>query len=259
MTNLLRADKLKLLKSRKLWLVLGLFVFIPIFQVINSWVETRYGVVLEPVKDLVTNGASGVLGVAKNSEIVLFILAALVSFFVNEEFQQGTIRNALSIGRSRSHFYFAKGVTLASVTLIACVVLTVLEVICFTIFFGFGSMEGIDNYFLYGINVFLTIYLLILANVAVFVMISFITKNIGISLIWNWLYILGIIFLPSLLQRSPATQFLLDWITGTFLFYSSFTQPAEIARFPWLIFVSLFTIVVSSGIGIFFFKRSDIK
>lgn len=88
MTNLLRADKLKLLKSRKLWLVLGLFVFIPIFQVINSWVETRYGVVLEPVKDLVTNGASGVLGVAKNSEIVLFILAALVSFLLMKNFSR---------------------------------------------------------------------------------------------------------------------------------------------------------------------------
>ncbi|MDT2759762.1 ABC transporter permease [Enterococcus xiangfangensis] len=259
MTNLLRADKLKLLKSRKLWVVLGLFAFIPIFQVVNSWVETQHGVVLAPIKDLVINGASGVLGVAKNSEVVLFILAALVSFFINEEFQQGTIRNALSIGRSRSSFYFAKGVTLAVVTLVACLLLTFFEIICFTIFFGFGSMDGIDHYFLYAVNTFLTIYLLILANIAVFVMISFITKNIGVSLIWNWLYILGIIFAPSLLQRSAATQFLLDWITGTFLFYTSFTQPAEIARFPWMILVSLLTIVVSSGIGIFFFKRSDIK
>ncbi|WP_449540335.1 ABC transporter permease [Ferdinandcohnia sp. Marseille-Q9671] len=259
MLNLLTAERIKLFRSKKLWIVLGILIFLPIYQVINSKVSVNYGADLVQAKDTVINGATGILMIEKNGLTILLVIMAFVSFFIGEEFQNGTIRNALSLGRSRTHYYLSKLVIAALLTLIGTAVLTALGIMGYTIVFGFGEVAAISNYGQYALKVFGTLYLLILSNVSIFVMISFLTKTSGVSLIWSFLYTIGTGFGAGIFQQTEHFTFITNWFTETFLFYYDFAQPAHIAMFPELILVSIITIVVSSTIGILLFNRTDIK
>ena len=74
--------------------------------------------------------------------------------------------------------------------------------ISYTMVFGFGEIAEINNYFSYAIKAFGTLYLLILANVSVYVMISFMTKNSSLALIWGFLYTIGTGFLPGIIPTN---------------------------------------------------------
>lgn len=259
MLNLLTAEKIKLLRSRKLWIVLAILALLPIFQVINSNMEVHYGDELIQRIDTVINGATGILMMDKNGFSILLVISAFISFFIGEEFQNGTIRNALSLGRSRTHYYLSKLVIAALVTLVGTVILTILGMTGYTIAFGFGEVEGIDHYLIYAVETFITFYLLILASASIFVMISFLSRTSGVSLIWSFLYTIGTGFGASIFQQTQYFKQVTYWFTNSFLFYSDFATPEGIADFPKMVLVSIITIVLSSWIGIVLFKRTDIR
>ncbi|MGG6310529.1 ABC transporter permease [Paenibacillus macerans] len=259
MLNLLTAEKIKLRRSKKLWIVLGILFLLPILQAANSKMSVYYGDELVQVIDTVINGATGVLMMEKNGLTILLVLSAFISFFIGEEFQHGTIRNALSLGRSRTHYYLSKWLVAALLSFVGVFILTAFGIISYTAVFGFGEVAGISQYISYAIKAFVTLYFLMLANVSIYIMISFLTKNSGISLIWSFLFTIGTGFgAPVFLQTEHFKQ-LTYWFSEAFLFYSDFAKPADIARFPEMTLVSFITIVVSSAIGILWFKRTDIK
>lgn len=259
MLNLLTAERIKLIRSRRLWIVLSILFILPIYQVVNSVISVNYGAELVQAKDTVINGATGILMMEKNGFTILFIISAFISFFIGEEFQNGTIRNALSLGRSRTHYYLSKFMIAALLTLIGVMILTALGMISFTVAFGFGGVAEIDHYYSYAIKTFCTLYLLILANVSIYMMISFLTKNSGISMVWSFLYTVATAFLPTMFLQTEHFKHLTFWFTETFLNYSDFASPVDIARYPEMALVSLITIMLSSIIGIILFNRTDIK
>lgn len=259
MLNLLTAENMKLRRSKKLWIVLFILSFFPIFQAANSLMTVHYGTELVQPIDTVINGATGVLMIKKNGLTVLLVLAAFISFYIGEEFQHGTIRNALSLGRSRAQYYATKLAVATGLSLVGTLLLTLLGMISFTFAFGFGEVPGISHYFSYAIKAFITLYLLILANSSIYTMIGFLSKNSGISLIWTFLYTVVTGFgAPIFLQTEHFKQ-VTYWFSESFLFYFDFVKPADIARFPEMILVSLITIVLSSAIGVYRFIRTDIK
>ncbi|MBD8069582.1 ABC transporter permease [Bacillus sp. PS06] len=259
MLNLLTAERIKLMRSKKLWIVLAILAILPIYQVLNSKLTVYYGGELEQVIDTVINGASGVLMIKKNGLTILLVISAFISFFIGEEFQHGTIRNALSLGRSRTHYYLSKLVVASILTLVGVLIMTGLGIIGYSIVFGFGEVAEINNYLGYAIKSFCTLYLLILANVSVFVMISFLTKSSSISLIWSFLYTMVTGFAPGIFQQTEHFKFVTYWFTESFLFYFDFARLETVSRYPEMALVSLVTIVLSSAVGILLFKRTDIK
>jgi len=259
MLNLLTAERIKLFRSKKLWIVLGILSLLPIIQVMNSNMTVHYGTELVQAIDTVVNGATGILMMEKNGLAILLVMSTFINFFIGEEFQNGTIRNALSLGRSRTHYYLSKLLIAALLTLVGVFILTALGMISFSVVFGFGEVAEISHYFTFAIKTFSTLYLLILANISIYVMISFLTKNIGISLIWSFLYTIGTGFGAGIFQQTQHFKQVTFWFTESFLFYSDFAKPADIARFPEMVLVSLITIVLSSTLGILLFKRTDIK
>jgi ABC-2 type transport system permease protein len=186
-------------------------------------------------------------------------MSAFISFFIGEEFQHGTIRNALSLGRSRTHYYLSKWVMSALLSLFGVMVMTALGMISFSAVFGFGEVVEMGHYFNYALKTFSTLYVLILANVSIYVMISFLTKNSAVSLVWGFLYTIGTGFVPGVFQQTEHFKKVTFWFTESFLFYSDFANPVDIAKFPDMVLVSLITIVLSSTVGILLFKRTDIK
>lgn len=259
MLNLLAAERLKLISSKKLWIVLGLLIFLPIYQAGLTEFNSYYGVAPEQAKDKVINGATGILMLEKNGLNILFIIGAFISFFIGEEFQNGTIRNALSLGRSRTYYYLTKLSAAALVTLIASVIMTALGMICYSILYGFGQVPGISNYMVFSAKVFVILYLLILANISVYVMISFLSKSSGIALVWTFIYTAVTAAAPSLFQHTENFGDLTFWFTESFFIFMNFTDPAAVGMYPKMAVVSIVTIVVSSVIGIIMFKRTDIK
>lgn len=259
MLNLLTAERIKLIRSKKLLIVLGILSLLPIIQVVNSKMTVHYGTKLVQAIDTVINGATGILMMEKNGLTILLVMSAFISFFIGEEFQNGTIRNALSLGRSRTHYYLSKFVIASLLSLVGVIVMTTFGMISFSIVFGFGEVAEINNYYSFTIKTFSTLYLLILSNVSIYVMITFITKNSGISLIWSFLYTMATGFGAGIFQQTEHFKQVTFWFTESFLFYSDFANPADIARFPEMVMVSLITIVLSSIIGILLFKRTDIK
>lgn len=259
MHNLLTAERIKLARSKKLWIVLGLFSVLPILQAVNSKIEVHNGAKLDQIIDTVINGATGILMMDKSGLTILLVISAFISFIIGEEFQHGTIRNALSLGRSRTHYYMTKFVASALLCLVGVILMTVLGMISYSVAFGFDEVDGINNYFSYAIKTFSTLYLLIAANVSVYVMISFLAKNTGISLIWSFVYTIATGFGPGIFQQTEHFKHVTFWFTESFLFYLDFTNPSVIARYPEMSLVSILTIVLSSAVGIFLFKRTDIK
>ena len=256
MLNLLAAEKIKLLRSKKLWITLTILFFLPILQAVNSVISVKYGDDLVQAIDTVVNGATGILMIDKNGLTILLVIVAFISFFIGEEFQHGTIRNTLSLGRSRTHYYLSKLVVASLLSLVGVIGMTIIGMISFTIAFDFGDVE-VTNYVSYAIKSFSTLYLLILANVSIYVMISFLTKSSSISLVWGFLYTIATGFLPGMFQQTEHFKQITFWFTESFLFYSDFVN--EVARFPEMVLVSVITIVLSSTVGILLFKRSDIK
>lgn len=259
MLNLLTAERIKIFRSKKLWIVLAILALLPIYQVANSKMAVHYGTELVQVIDTVINGATGILMIDKNGLTILLVMSAFISFFIGEEFQNGTIRNALSLGRSRTHYYLSKLIIAALVSLVAVIMMTAVGMIGYSIVFGFGEVAEINHYLSFAIKSFSTLYLLILANVSIYVMISFLTKNSGVSLIWSFLYTMATGFGPGIFQQTEHFKHVTYWFTESFLFYSNFANPVDIAKYPQMILVSVITIVLSSALGILLFKRTDIK
>lgn len=259
MLNLLIAERIKLFRSKKLWIVLSLLSLLPIYQVANSRMSVHYGAKPIQAIETVINGATGILMMEKNGLTILLVVSAFISFFIGEEFQNGTIRNALSLGRSRTHYYLSKLLIAALLSFVGVFVMTALGMISFSIVFGFGEVAEINHYLSYAIKTFSTLYLLILANVSTYMMISFLTKNSGISLIWSFLYTMATGFGPGIFQQTEHFKHVTYWFTESFLFYSDFANLTDIAKYPEMILVSLITIVLTSALGILIFKRTDIK
>lgn len=259
MLNLLTAERIKLFHSKKLWIVLAILALLPIYQAVNSKISVHYGVKLVQSVDTVINGASGILMMEKNSLTILLVVSAFISFFIGEEFQNGTIRNALSLGRSRTHFYLSKWVTAAILALVGIILMTIIGMISFSAVFGFGEVAKINDYFWFAVKSFGTLYILILANISIFIMISFLAKNSSIGLVWSFIYTIGTGFGAGIFQHTDHFKYVTNWFTETFLFYYDFVNPAHIAKYPQMVLVSLITIVISSIVGILLFKRTDIK
>ncbi|MET4561097.1 ABC-2 type transport system permease protein [Lysinibacillus parviboronicapiens] len=259
MFNLLTAERVKLSRSKKLMIVVAILSLLPIYQVINNKVLVHHGSTLVQVKDTVINGSTGILMIEKNGLTILLVISAFISFFIGEEFQNGTIRNALSLGRSRTHYYLSKFTIATLVSFVGVMLTTIIGMIGYSLAFGFGEVAEINNYYIYAIKTFSTLYILILANVSVYVMISFLSKNSAVSLIWSFLYTIATWVVPGTFQQTKHFKPLTNWFTEMYLFNYDFAKPMDIAKYPDMILVSLITIVLSSTLGIIIFKRTDIK
>jgi len=259
MLNLLAADKIKLFKSRKLWITLAIVVFLPIFQLLNAISKNSYQGHLTQKADIVFNGASGVLMNVKSNLVILLIFCAFISFYIGEEFQNGTIRNALSLGISRGKYYLLKLLVAFCLTLITTVIITAMSVSGYSMIFGFGAIAGITNYGNYFLMLSITIFLLIFSVVSVYVAIDFIVKRIGAGMIWTFIFTIAMGLLPGVFLKFKSLEGVTWWFTESYLFYKDFAYQPVINEFPKMIFISVITIIISTIIGIWSFYKADIK
>jgi len=113
-------------------------------------------------------------------QIIVICAAVLAGIWVCDEFDNGTIRNVLSKGVSRTKFYVSKLVSVYVVSLVFTVISVIILFATITIAFTVGSTETLDvtNLLLF----FAGQFLIYLTYVSLFVMMAFLFRNVGATL-----------------------------------------------------------------------------
>lgn len=275
MSKLLSANFIRLRKDKSFWLgmlfMFGAGIFFPVMRYIDA---NQSGVI--------NNIDNGFLGCAL---FIGIIMAVFCSLFIGTEYSDGTIRNKIIIGHKRTVVYLANLVTTSIVGTAMCVVFF-LTYLCIGIpLLGFFVMD-IKLILLF---VF-TIFLLANAFSSVFVLISMLNHNKAVTAVICILLSFGFLLTGAMLNKmldAPETvstysigadgeataaevpnpqylegtkreviQAMYDILPGGQAIQCAITDAVNL---PLLPIYSVVIIVLSTGAGLFFFKRKDLK
>lgn len=242
MTTLLSAEWYKLLRGQVLAVILaGVTAQTLLLQV----------VILTPVP-----AQFGVLFLADTSIFLQVWLLAFVGYFVASEFQNGTMRNILALGRNRTQVYLSKLLfTFIAIAAIFAAV-SIVSTAWLSAAAGFGDMTYNEFWRFFASNFFMQL-LYHLTFAAVFTMFAFLSRSLGMTLLLGIGYWIVKWNLPMVLSRlglAFAIKYLPDHYIG--MFGQSNGDPAFITQG---MIVSVAYIVITSIIGCIVFKKSDIK
>lgn len=111
MTKLLSANFIRLWKSKLFWIAEAIMVVIPVLSVINFYIENHKYTDIEPeyAEDLLF--ANGVF--------IFFIIAVFIGIFIGTEYSDGTVRNKLIVGHTRSAIYLSNLIVCSVFSVIA--------------------------------------------------------------------------------------------------------------------------------------------
>ena len=278
MRKLVTASFSRLWKNRIFWAEIGLTALLSVFIVISNYSpEVQASESSRLCLDDVFFTMYLMLG---------FILAAGISLIVGSEYSDGTIRNKLIIGKTRTQIYFAN---LFACIIPSCIVLMLHGIISFGIgYFLWGNFKMPPSQV--GI-VLLSALLTTFVFSALFVAISMNCSNKAVTAVISLLIVLGLTMLTSTIGNALSeTEITYDGITYTIdsiQFGNEIPNPAYIsgtqrtvyefvydllptgqlmqmyildfdrcARWPVL---SVVFFLLVTAVGYFMFRRKDIK
>lgn len=246
MTTLISAEWYKLLRNIVLAVILAGVTAQTLF-----FVYARYIYEASPVP-----GQFGVTVLAETSLFLQVWLLAFVGYFVASEFQNGTMRNILALGKSRTHVYLSK-LLFASIALAAIfATVSIVSAGRLSVVFGFGEMtfSEFSRFFALHFSMQLLYHLPV---AAIFTMFAFLSRSPGMTILLGSGYWIVKMYLPMVLGKfglAFAIEYLPDYYISTFGQLSG--DPAFITKG---MIVSVAYIVITSTIGCVVFKNSDIK
>ncbi len=261
MKNLLRSDFYRLFRSKSFYICTAISMLLMALNILLvEWASNlagEEGVVISenPIfKDGITYGLTAFAN--GNLEIILGIIIAI---FVSAEFSHGTMKNVVSKGFSKINIYLSKLITMVSTTLIMIIATFLTGFICATILSGsMGDFSG-DNLAI----IFKTIGIEILLNtalVAILVLVPMVIRNIGGAIAIN---IFGVMTVAPLLFNilqliaRDKIKFTDYSLLNNIAFY--FSNTAKGSDYLRSVIVGLVFLVGATALGIFAFKKSDVK
>lgn len=245
MTTLISAEWYKLLRSKVLAVILAGITAETLLQVLLKTYDK------EPIP-----GQFGVT-VATDASVILQVwLIAFVGYFVASEFQNGTMRNILALGKNRTRVYLSK---LFSASIAIAAIYATVSIVAtagFSVAFGFGDMTFNEFWRFFTWNFSMEI-LYHLTFAAIFTMFAFLSRSLGMTILLGIGYWIVMLFLPGLLSTMGldfAVKYLPQYYIGAFKGLSG--DPAFITKG---LIASAAYFVLTSIIGCIVFKKSDIK
>lgn len=247
MTTLISAELYKLLRGKVLAVILAGVTAQTLIMVLEQYFKTE-----EPP----TPGQFGVMVPVDTSFLLQVWLIAFVGYFVASEFQNGTIRNILALGKNRTHVYLSKllSASIAMVVIYATVI--IVATAGFSAVAGFGDMTFYEFWLFFTWNFFMQI-LYHLTFAAIFTMFAFLSMSLGMTILLGigfWIVKMFLPFFLSMVGLAFAVEYLPDYYIGAFEHLSG--DPAFITKG---LIVSAAYIVITSTIGCIVFKKSDIR
>lgn len=274
MNKLLSASFIRLKKDKIFWIGLifmfGAGVFFPVMRYMDM-TQTGY-------KNNIDNGffaASLFIGI---------VTAVFCSLYIGTEYSDGTIRNKVVVGQTRPSIYLSNLIVCAIVSVVMCAVFFAVYLCVDIPLLGFFEME-LPFVFLYALAVFL----LAVAFSSTFCFISMLNQNKAITAVICILLSFFMIFIGMQLNRilnEPETnmdlimtengqeyeeipnpkyldegerkvvQFLYDVLPGGQAVQCMSLEANHIAVLP---VYSLIIVALTTGIGLFFFRKKELK
>lgn len=185
MTSLISAEWYKLLRGKVLAIILSGVAVLTLLKVLGELTSK------EPIL-----GQFGVMLSADLSTFWQMWLAVFVGYFVASEFQNGTMRNILALGKNRTHVYLSK--LLSSCIAVTAIYITVTFVATagLSSLVGFGGMTLSEFLRFFSWNFFMQI-LYHFTFAAIFTMFAFFCRSLGMTIILGFGYAIVMLFLPG--------------------------------------------------------------
>ncbi len=285
MRKLLHANALRLRKSKCFWLGIVFCVLMggssPLLSYINmKAIQEKYDA------SYIIHLDGDCFSIAVLIGIIAAIFAAL---FIGTEYSDGTMRNKIIVGRTRSAIYLANLLTVVGAT-------TLWLVTYFACYLAVGvPLLGWFTLEITSILIFTSMtFALAFASAAIFVLIAMLCQNKALSAILCILVAFGMLFVASFIQAilsQPETitsyqtvgkgngiyeetvytidnpNYVRGWKRELYEFLADFIPAGQalqvtsldVARPALLSVYSLLIFMLSTGAGIFFFHKKDLK
>lgn len=252
MLNLLRADFYKLRRSKSFFICLGILAIIVAYIIIDFKSSSH-------IKEQLSPSTFHWVYMLFNEKAFLpyfipMFQAIFITMFITNEYTTGTIKDCVSLGFNRMKIYMSKLITVSvgSILMMLVAIFTT-EITSIFVFGIYGYFSMYDLLLL--VRMFLIQGLLYTAYGSIFLMISFLIKNVGGTMAFN-------IFL-SIMIGPPLASIIGDSYLGRILLLMNFSPTAiphpQGVDISIAIAVALFYLILCSTIGKFTFKKQDIK
>jgi len=175
MFKMISAEVYKLKKSESFWIMLL------VIGVLSAMFSVAFGVI--PAEELMgmrpeSAGEMFMTGFSTITQNILFLLVGFTIVFINSDFSSGTIRNPLSVGVSRVHYFIAKFITILMTCFLFAVVGVLATGVPYLLFEPWGDVFNLSNF----LASFAIGYLILVAQATLFMTIAFITRKVGSTL-----------------------------------------------------------------------------
>ena len=274
MSKLLSAGFIRLRKDKIFWIALifmfGAGVFFPVMRYIDMQ-KSGY----------INNIDNGFFACAL---FIGVVMAAFCSLFIGTEYSDGTIRNKVVIGQKRTSIYLSNLIICALVSVVMCAAFFIAYLCIGIPLLGFFEMD-IKQVLLFTLAVFV----LAIAFASIFTLISMLNHNKAITAVVCILLAFLLLFAgaqfnkmlnepetnmglmmtdngqeyqeipnPNYLEggERKVVQFLYDFVPGGQALQCVSLEANNITVLPAY---SLIIIVLTTGFGVFFFKKKELK
>lgn len=275
MRKLLRANFVRLKMDRVFW---GGCIFLILFCALVCVLQYRAMRQMD-AQFLLDNFVFG------SFQMIGIVLSVFVSLFVGTEYSDGTIRNKIIVGRSRTGIYLANTITCS----LGAVVSTLFSVLV-TMILGIPMFGFFKNELSYMLLMMMVYLMAVVAYASIYALASMLIPNKAYAAVVNVLLAFIFLFLAAYLYQSLAApemvqqgtlmengeiafemapnpsyltgrkreifQFLFDFLPGG---QAMQVATLEAAHPVWMIVYSAVITVVTNAAGIFFFRKKDIK
>ena len=263
MYNLMRADMYKLLRSRGVYICLGIIIAAACLVIFVFRVAPASGIVTE--EDIFAPVAEGYMTTTMGAELALGSINSLSFFFlagiavvIISVFSSGAIKNEITTGISRTKYYISKWLT-------CCIFSMFMMILYFSLFIVFASFAdglsfGIGDYFGEALIAFGLQLLLGIGVTSVGVFLAFVTRKAGAT---DGIYI-AFLMVPSFVIALLDIAF--DWAMSfamydMFFLYGVFANWANAPTSDIIrgVVVTLGFTIISTVAGIILFRRAEVK
>lgn len=202
-------------------------------------------------------GCTGVNLISMSSMFIILWIAAFIGFFTASEFQNGTIRNVLALGKSRSHVFFSKFLISCAAVAAILVVVGSIGTIGATLAFGFGGAD-FPQYARY-LSVYLPMQLYLhMIFAAIFCAIAFISRSVGMTLLLSIAYLVVTLTFTAYVGQFENLAFIQHFFPYGYVHYMT-----EYALEPWhfiprALLTGAVHMLIPCAIGCFAFQKADI-
>ncbi|MDT0160649.1 ABC transporter permease [Bacillus sp. AG4(2022)] len=249
MGNLVRTEWYKLKKDRSFrflsWMLLAAAVLFPLLEFDNGATG------LPAVSDFYRESILG-----PHANIVKLIPSILAGFFITSEYSMGTMKSIVSSGKSRLSIYSAKLIVFSIGAVIISLILPIVMTGASAVYFGFDSMPEL-SYYLQTI-VLIILYGAAFASIMAIFSILFTDsgKTIGFLLLF---FIFADWPLQMLAAKVPFFEPILNHSVFKLIYDISIVNSLNSSDLFFIIVIPILTFLLFWGIGVYMFKRKEIK